>query len=148
MRISVKGRYGLASMISMAQNSASGEYITVISISEKLGISKIYLEQVFSLLKRSGLVTSAKGAQGGYSLARPPQQITVYDILTAVELSLFEKAEDTVSKKASEIDAAMNTLAFTVLDDAVKCALQKATLYDMVHEADKQKKEQALMYFI
>ena len=56
MRISAKGRYGLAAAISMAENYNSGEYITVISISERLGISKIYLEQVFSLLKEEELL--------------------------------------------------------------------------------------------
>ena len=87
MRISAKGRYALAAAISMAQQHGTGEYITVISISEKLGISKIYLEQVFSLLKRAGLVTSVKGAQGGYQLSRMPGQITALDLLMAVETS-------------------------------------------------------------
>ena len=49
MKISAKGRYGLAAMTYLARNFASGSPITIISISEKLGISKIYLEQVFSL---------------------------------------------------------------------------------------------------
>ena len=83
MRISAKGRYALAAVISMAQQYHSGEFITLISISEKLGISKIYLEQVFSLLKRGELVTSVKGAQGGYQLARIPRQISALDVLTA-----------------------------------------------------------------
>ncbi len=48
MRISAKGRYALASMIDIARHSGNGKYITVISISERLGISRIYLEQVFS----------------------------------------------------------------------------------------------------
>ena len=57
MRISAKGRYALASVVHMAQQQHSGESITLVSISERLGISKIYLEQVFSLLKRGELVT-------------------------------------------------------------------------------------------
>lgn len=51
MKISAKGRYGLAAMTCLARNFASGSPITIISISEKLGISKIYLEQVFSPAK-------------------------------------------------------------------------------------------------
>ena len=73
MKISAKGRYGLAAMTYLARNYASGSPITIISISEKLGISKIYLEQVFSLLKRARLVNSIKGSQGGYQLAREPR---------------------------------------------------------------------------
>src|SRR5690606_1073070 len=107
MRISAKGRYALAAVINMAQQYDSGECITVISISERLGISKIYLEQVFSMLKRGDIVRSVKGAQGGYQLVRPPEQITVLDVLSAVETSLFETVEDTVPEKAPEIEAAM-----------------------------------------
>lgn len=147
MRISAKGRYGLASMINMAQSYESGEYTTVISISEKLGISKIYLEQVFSLLKRGGLVTSIKGAQGGYLLTRMPSKITVYDIMSAVELTLFEKAEDTVLKKAPEYGAALASV-FNSLDESAKTTLQKITLYDLVNETEKHKSDQGLMFFI
>jgi Rrf2 family protein len=85
MRISAKGRYGLAAMISMAQNSRKDEYITIISISERLGISKIYLEQVFALLKRANLVVSTKGSSGGYQLTRPSDRISAFDIISAIE---------------------------------------------------------------
>jgi len=148
MRISAKGRYALAAMISMAENYESGEYITVISISEKLGISKIYLEQVFSLLKRGGLVNSVKGAQGGYQLSRMPRQITVFDVLSAVELSLFEPAEETVPAKAPEIEAAMRLSAFDPLDNAVKSTLEKITLYDLLSEAEKHKTDHGFMFYI
>jgi Rrf2 family protein len=148
MRISAKGRYALAAMMNMAQQYEGGDYITVISISEKLGISKIYLEQVFSLLKRGGLVTSVKGAAGGYLLTRKPNKITALDVLSAVELSLFEKAEPTVEAKAPEFDAAMQFLAFQPLDESVKESLQKATLGDLVHEIEKHKTGQGYMFFI
>ena len=92
MKISAKGRYGLAAMAYLARNFESGTPVTIISISERLGISKIYLEQVFSLLKRSQLVRSIKGSQGGYQLMRPPGNITAFDVLSAIELGLMEKA--------------------------------------------------------
>jgi len=148
MRISAKGRYALAAVINMAENHNNGEYITVVSISEKLGISKIYLEQVFSLLKRGGIVISVKGAQGGYQLARMPRQITVLDVLSAVELSLFEPAEETVQAKAPEIDTAMRSSVFDVIDSAVKKTLEKITLSDLVNEVEKHKADQGLMFFI
>ena len=75
MKISAKGRYGLAAMTYLARSYAAGAPVTIISISEKLGISKIYLEQVFSLLKRARLVNSIKGSQGGYQLSRAPRAI-------------------------------------------------------------------------
>lgn len=148
MRISVKGRYALAAVISMAENHNNGEYITVISISERLGISKIYLEQVFSLLKRGGIVNSIKGSQGGYQLARMPQQITVFDVLTSVEVNLFEPTESTVINKAPEIDKAMRLCAFDKLDNAVKTTLSDVTLNDLLAEIEKQKTDQGLMFYI
>jgi len=148
MRISGKGRYALAAVISMAQQYHSGENITVISISGKLGISKIYLEQAFSLLKRGGLVASVKGAQGGYQLTRMPNQMTVLDVLSAVDSALFEKAEETVLEKAPDIEAAMRLSAFDVLDRSVTDTLRKITLSDLISEAERQKADSALMFYI
>ncbi len=148
MRISAKGRYALASTISMAQDYGNGENITVISLSEKLGISKIYLEQVFSLLKRGEIVTSLKGAQGGYMLARAPHDITAYQVLSAVENSLIEGSEETVSQKAPQIDAAMQALVFSSLDSAIKTTLEQITLDALVQEAEKHNTEHSLMFFI
>ncbi|MDD3174629.1 MAG: Rrf2 family transcriptional regulator [Herbinix sp.] len=148
MRLSAKGRYALAATTSMAQNQSNNEYITLISISEKLGISKIYLEQVFSLLKHGGIVNSIKGSQGGYQLSRAQQQITVYDILSAVETSLFESTEETIKAKAPEIESAMSQTIYNPLDSLIKSSLQKITLYDLVTEAEKHKNNQDFMFFI
>ena len=147
MRISAKGRYALASVVHMAQQR-NGESITLVSISERLGISKIYLEQVFSLLKRGELVTSVKGAQGGYLLSAAPGQISVLDVLTAVETGLFDKTEDTVAEKAPEIEYAMREYAFQALDDAVSASLSRVTLEDLVLASEKYKGDDAAMYYI
>ncbi len=148
MRLSAKGRYALAATTSMAQNHNSNEYITLISISEKLGISKIYLEQVFSLLKHGGIVNSIKGSQGGYQLSNLPQQISVYDILSSVETSLFENTEETIKEKAPDIEAAMNDTIFNKLDSVIKSTLQKISLADLVSEAEKHKDGEGFMFFI
>ncbi len=148
MKISAKGRYGLAAMSYIAQNYRTGSPITIISIAEKLGISKIYLEQVFSLLKRAGLVTSIKGAQGGYQLVQAPAAITVYDILGAIELALVEKAEDTVKEQAPALDKALQQAVFEVIDSTLQEKLQAISLQDILNEAEKQKSAGDFMYFI
>lgn len=148
MRISSKARYGLASMISMAQNYKSGDTITIVSISERLGISKIYLEQVFSLLKRAELVNSIKGAQGGYQLARAPEEITAEDILTAIEISLFEKTEQSVSENEAPIEKSMHNLVWDKLDDSVSQALRHVTLKDLTEEAERNRPENDIMFYI
>jgi len=148
MRVSVKGRYALAAMIHIATNYNSDKHITVLSISDKLGISKIYLEQVFSLLKRGGLVSSVKGARGGYQLSRTPKQITTFDVLSAVELTLFETTEETVAKKAPEIEKAMRLSAFDALDGIVKKTLDEITLDDLVTSAEEHKADGGFMFYI
>ncbi|MDF2565676.1 MAG: transcriptional regulator [Massilibacillus sp.] len=148
MKISAKGRYGLAAMTHIAQNCQNGDPITIISIAEKLGISKIYLEQVFSLLKRAGLVLSIKGAQGGYQLVAEPKEITAFAILSAIELALFEAAESTVKEKAAAIDEAMQLTVFNAIDQALETTLKNITLIDLVNEVEKHKEKDNLMYFI
>ncbi len=148
MRVSSKGRYGLAASVVLAQNYLSGSYLTVASLAEQLGISKIYLEQVFSQMKKAGLVSSVKGAQGGYRLAQPPQKITVLSILTALEQSLFEKTEKSVEQKAPEIENAMQDSVFTVLDKAVSASLADVTLYSLVTKTEEYRKDESYMFYI
>ena len=148
MRISAKGRYALASVVAMAQQYSSGESITLLSISEKLGISKIYLEQVFALLKRAGIVTSVKGAQGGYQLARPPRLISALEVLYAVETTLFDKTEDTVAERSPEIETALRADVFDALDVAVAEALKQVTIEQLVLSAERRKSANAGMFYI
>ena len=148
MRISSKGRYALVSMINMAKNYDKGKYITVVSISEKFGISKIYLEQVFALLKKGGLVISTKGSQGGYQISRMPSEITVFEIPSSIESTLFEKAEETVSELAPNYEKAIHSLVFNNLDEAIKQSLSSVTLERLVEETDKNADEQSIMYYI
>lgn len=148
MRLSAKGRYALAATTNMAKQHNGNEYITLISISEKLGISKIYLEQVFSLLKHAGIVNSIKGSQGGYQLSKSPKQISVYDILSAIETSLFEGTEETVQGTAPDIEAALKVKIFAPLDHTIEEFLKNISLYDLVSEAEKHKTDDEFMFFI
>lgn len=148
MRLSAKGRYALAAMIHLGRQHNHDDYITVISISETLDISKIYLEQVFSLLKRSGLVTSTKGSQGGYRLTRLPDSISVLDILGSIESALFEETKDTVPEKAPEIEAAMQLCAFEPLQKAIEDTLSSMTLDQLVAESTRHNGDEGYMFYI
>lgn len=148
MRISTKGRYAIAAIIDLAQKYSSDEFVSVISISEKLDISKIYLEQVFALLKRGGVVTSVKGSRGGYKLTRIPDEITVFDVLSSIEVPLFEETKETVSKKAPEIEIAMTFCAFKPLDKAIQSTLKSVTFNDLLKEVKKHSKDEEYMFYI
>lgn len=87
MKLSTRGRYGLRALIDLAVNSET-ESVSISSIALRQGISEAYLEQLMAKLKKAGLVVSMRGAQGGYKLARPAEQISVGDILRALEGNL------------------------------------------------------------
>ncbi|MCL2194962.1 MAG: Rrf2 family transcriptional regulator [Oscillospiraceae bacterium] len=134
MKISAKSRYALAALVQMGL-SGEEKSVTILSLSETLGVSKIYLEQVFSLLKRGDIVTSTKGAGGGYQLACPARDISVYDILFAIEIALFEKAGATVAVKAPNIEDTLQNEVFSRLDEVIPEALKAIDLDALVTKA-------------
>jgi Rrf2 family protein len=129
----------------MAERSQAEERVTIIRLSEKLKISKIYLEQVFALLRRGGLVISAKGAQGGYHLSRPAKDITAFDVLSATETSLFEKAEETAVDE--RIENTLKDTLFDPLDAALRETLSGITLEDMVNRSAVYMSGEYYMYY-
>ena len=84
MRLSTKGKYGLRALIGLALHSEE-EAVSIGSIALRQNISESYLEQLVAKLKKAGLVTSIRGAGGGYRLARPMTEISVGDVLRALE---------------------------------------------------------------
>jgi len=138
MRISSKGRYAIAALTEMALDE-TGSYITVATLARRLDVSKVYLEQVFSQLKRANLVLSGKGASGGYILRKKPEGITLYDILSPIELHLSEHTEKASEGMSFELGAAVNRLVFARLDEAIVQTLTSVTLADLVTEVQRQR---------
>ena len=87
VKLSTKGRYGLRALFDLAAND-TGEAVSIQSIAGRQDISGSYLVPVVRLVRKGGLVVSVRGAGGGYRLARPAQEISVGDILRALEGSL------------------------------------------------------------
>lgn len=85
MRITTKSRYGLRAMIQLSIDTIDKTRTTLVSIAQKQCLSERYLEQIFSLLKKGGLIESTRGVKGGYLLARKPSNITIEDILRVLE---------------------------------------------------------------
>ena len=84
MRLSTKGRYAVTAMMDLAIHSDRGP-VTLAAISQCQAISLSYLEQLFAKLRRAELVEGVRGPGGGYRLARPSTQITVAQIIRAVD---------------------------------------------------------------
>ena len=87
MKISTKGRYATRVMLDLAMNG-TGECIKVKDIAARQGISEKYLEQIIGILNKAGYVKSVRGAQGGYRLAKAPEEYTVGMILRLTEGSM------------------------------------------------------------
>lgn len=88
MKLSTKGRYGLKAIYELALNVNNKTPLPIKIIAEKIGVSELYLEQIFSVLKKSELIKSVRGSQGGYLLATSPTEITVGDVIRALEGSV------------------------------------------------------------
>lgn len=84
MRLTTKGRYAVTAMLDLALH-AQEKPITLADISQRQGISLSYLEQLFSRMRKQGLVASARGPGGGYRLSRDANEINVAQVIAAVD---------------------------------------------------------------
>lgn len=87
MRLTSKGRYAVTAMLDVALNSEAGP-VPLADISERQGISLSYLEQLFSRLRKNGLVSGVRGPGGGYLLGKDAGSIAVGEVISAVDESV------------------------------------------------------------
>ncbi len=136
MKLSTKGRYGLMAMFQLALEFGD-EPISLKYIAEKQGLSENYLEQLFSNLKRDGLIQSVRGAQGGYLLTREPKDITVGQVLRSLEghLAPAECVQHDID--CSKEDNCATKLVLMKIKDSIDNVIDSITLEDMVVETLK-----------
>lgn len=139
MKLSTRGKYGLYAMYYLAEHEGEGPQ-TLQSIAE-MGVPKQYLEQLLGNLRRAGLVSTVRGALGGYQIARPPSEVTLLDIVDAmegpVELSKCTSAEH-------ECDRACHCPVRWVWQqatDSINAELQKIKLSDMVKPCESEEEK-------
>lgn len=132
MKISTRGRYALRLMLDIAVNSAT-KPVSIKEIAGRQGISDKYLEQIISVLNGAGFVRSVRGAQGGYTLTRRPDEYTVGMILRLTEGDLAPVpcvAEDAVPCEKMETCATIEV--WRRLSDAINNVVNNITLADLV----------------
>lgn len=140
MKLSTKGRYGLKAMFDLAVNYGN-EPISLKSIAERQDISEHYLEQLMAILRKSGLVQSVRGAYGGYLLAREPSEITVGDVLRALEgpIGLVDCVLEQDAVECLKYHDCVTRIVWEKIRDSIVGTIDSITLEDMYDEAQKRK---------
>lgn len=149
MKLSTKGRYGLRAMVDLAVNS-SIDHVALYSIAERQNISVNYLEQVFSILRKAGLVKSVKGAQGGYTLSDNPENIKVGAILRALEgsLSVVDEEFEGGDLTTNRVQRCLKLNIWDKINDSINSIVDSLSLEDLVNEYRKMSDESTLMFYI
>ncbi len=146
MKISTKGRYGLRAMLDLAINERTGEPVCVQSISKRQGISESYLEQLISALKKAKLIHSVRGQNGGYRLAKKPEDISVGDILRACEGGI--EVVSCVSEESGACENAKKCVTGIVwksVNDAIEDVVDSISLKKLMDEDDAMGSEKPNM---
>ena len=136
MKLSTKGRYGLRALIDLAVYSEESA-VSISSIAAREQISESYLEQLVAKLRKAGLVTSIRGAGGGYKLARPAQEISVGDILRALEgnLEAVKCAGLDAEKGCEEADFCVTKYVLQKINESITQAVDEIKLSHLVEES-------------
>lgn len=131
MRLSTKGRYGLMAMYNLKENMGKGP-ISLKDIAKDENLSESYLEQLFSLLKKHGLVESVRGAGGGYVLAKDPKNIPIGDIINALEGDISLSCCDTGKNvNCNRQDGCATRDILYKLQNQIEDVMDQMTLEDM-----------------
>lgn len=148
MKISKKCRYGLRALIDLSANSEN-EYMVLGTLAERNHISPQYLEQVFASLRRAGIVKGIKGSQGGYRLNVAPKELTMSEILEALDGSYqIDEEEMPEDRHGRGIAASIQSLVIDQINGQLEELLKSITLDDLRKSYIDHKEYNEDMYYI
>lgn len=145
MKLSTKSRYGLRALIDLAIFSQNGQ-VALHQIAHRQNLSIKYLEQDFATLRKAGLVRSIKGAQGGYVLARPADQIRVGDIIRVLEGDLSLVDLDDNPDHQTEIRRFLVSRIWQPLSQRIEDKMNAQTLADLVIQHQSESGQEPMYY--
>lgn len=147
MRLSTRTRYGTRAMLELARHPGEG-HLSLGQIAERQGISAKYLESLFNMLRNAGLVHSLRGPQGGYTLARPPERITLRDLYEAFEGSEgFVACGQTPDHCARSDNCITREVWLEFYEDSLR-SLERISLADLARRAEDEGQASYLDYAI
>ncbi len=131
MRLSTKGRYGTRLMLDLAIHYDNG-LVLLKDIAKRQELSEGYLEHLVPLLKSAGLIISSRGARGGYKLAKTPSEITIKEIVTALEGTLSPSECINTPSICQRADFCITRDVWKELEEKILQTLESMTLKDIV----------------
>lgn len=136
MKLSTKGRYGLRALIDLAQYSQH-EPVSITSIASRQGISERYLEQLMAMLKKAGIVKSIRGAGGGYIIEKDLKDISVGDVLRALEGSLepVECSGINSDEGCEAADVCVTKYVWQRINDSINRTVDEIKLDQLIEES-------------
>lgn len=144
MKVSTQGRYGLRALVDLVEYDNSDEAVSLRKIAERQDISKQYLEQLFTELRKANIVKSIRGNKGGYKLKNSPENITVGDVLKVLEGSMapVECSKKDFTCKRENICAAHEV--WLEIKENIEEIVESITIRDLKQRSIELKKEKAL----
>jgi Rrf2 family protein len=149
MKISTKGRYGVKAIMDMAIHKEEG-VIPLKQISERQNISDNYLEQLLAKLRKNNIVKSVRGAYGGYYLAKDIENITIGEILRALEGSIapVECVSDNHLKYCENKNNCVTKSVWEKIKNSIDGVIDSITVKDLIDEYNKSNSNDNYMYYI
>ena len=140
MKLTTKGRYGLRAVIDLAV-FAKDEPVSLAAVAERQNISISYLEQLIAKLKKAEIVQSTRGAQGGYTLAKAPEEISVGAVLRALEgnLNPVDCVEANGDTACASSDFCVTKYVWKRISDSINDTVDAIFLSELIEESDKVK---------
>jgi Rrf2 family protein len=113
--VTAKSRYAVVGMAELARGT--GDPVPIATVAERRDIPVQFLEQLFSTLRRAGLLVSQRGVGGGYRLARPPEEITVLEVVQALDGVVGEEGKEAGGIWADGVEALRNVFSRATIAD-------------------------------
>ena len=151
MKLSTKTRYGLRALVDLA-SYGENEQVALAKISTRQELSVSYMEQVFVTLRKVNIIKSTKGAQGGYSLARSSEEITVGEVIRALEgqILIVEESKNKASESliAHNMEKCLQKEVWTPINESINEVIDNITLAELVQDMLKTSEAFIDMYYI
>jgi Rrf2 family iron-sulfur cluster assembly transcriptional regulator len=143
LKITTKGRYAVMALVSLA-GASHGNPVSLKDISRQENISELYLQQLFTRLRRQSLVKSVRGPGGGFILARRPSEITVGEIIRAAEGKTARVGCRSSGRKCGMIERCKTQNMWDTLESRIDEFLDSMTIENLfLHQAEKHREAEA-----